>query len=87
MHLSKTTGLGFLVLGVLLAGGQLVLSLGAKKASYRVPSETHIMPSDRRTPPILGIFGLIVIVVGGVMVFFGRSDAHEGKSVPTERSD
>jgi hypothetical protein len=87
MRMSKTTGLGLLVLGIVLVGGQLVLSLGAKKASYRVPGETHIMPPDRRSPPMLGLFGAVVILIGGVMVAFGQSDAQENKSVPTERGE
>lgn len=71
-----------LILGIVLIGGQLVLSMGAKRGAQPLQGESHPMPENRHVPPILGTFGGVALVVGIVMVTFGRTDKNEGKSVP-----
>ena len=82
--MTRTTGLGMLVLGILFLGGQLVLSMGAKRGVQPVAGESHPMPRKRETPPILGAFGGIALVAGIVVVTFGRTGKNEDKSVPPE---
>jgi hypothetical protein len=91
MHVRRSSGLGLIVLGILLLGAQLVLSLGAKTTKRMAnesrpvptsPAESHPAPVDGTTV-IPGVFGLIALVSGIVVAATsGGSQSGDGCSVP-----
>ena len=88
----KTSGLGLIVLGILLLGAQLVLYLGFK--SVHPPpgtGEQHIEPPpSARTTPLPGVFGAISLIAGIALVAKRPEDAEDprdGLTVPEEPAD
>jgi hypothetical protein len=83
----KTSGLGLIVLGILLLGAQLVLYLGVKYAYLPPPSdEAHAQPPHRATPLPAVLGGLSLIA--GLTLIAKRSeeanDPRDGLSIPEE---
>src|SRR5258708_36345196 len=73
----KTSGLGLIVLGILLLGAQLVLYLGFKNV-HPPPGtgEQHIEPPpSARTTPLPGVFGAISLIAGIALVAKRPEDA------------
>jgi hypothetical protein len=88
----KTSGLGLIVLGILLLGAQLVLYLGFKNV-YPPPGtgEQHIgPPPSARTTPLPGVFGAISIIAG--IAFVAKrpeqaDDPRDGLTIPENPAD
>ena len=75
----KTSGLGLIVLGILLLGAQLVLYLGFKNV-HPPPGagEQHIEPPpSARTIPLPGVFGAISLIAGIALVAKRPEDAED----------
>jgi hypothetical protein len=86
----KTSGLGLIVLGILLLGAQLVLYLGAKNVVPPPDSgEIHLVPKARTTllPAIVGALCLI----GGLALVARKpeeaDDPTDGLSIPEEAGE
>jgi hypothetical protein len=83
----KTSGLGLIVLAILLLGAQLVLYLGAKNVVPPPDSgESHIVPKARVTP-LPGIFGALCLISGLVLVARRPEEADDptdGLTIPEE---
>lgn len=86
----KTSGLGLIVLGILLLGAQLVLYLGAKDV---VPppdsSEIHLVPKARTTL-LPAIFGALCLIGGLALVARKPEEADDptdGLSIPEEAGE
>jgi hypothetical protein len=86
----KTSGLGLIVLGILLLGAQLVLYLGAKNVVPPPRSdEIHVVPKARTTP-LPGIFGALCLISGLALVARRPEEADDptdGLTIPEEADE
>jgi len=86
----KTSGLGLIVLGILLLGAQLVLYLGVKNSVPPPASDENQIQVPHRAAPLPGVLGGIALIAGLALVVKRREEAddpRDGLSIPEARSE